>query len=155
MDTGKFQCFRREGAVRNHDSFRTVVDPLRRHDLLNRVVSDAHSAAILRLETASARTKAQGTSASSALSMSVRAISGLVAKLISSGPDVGQIELPVDQRLAKPARISQENANLRILDAPRCPRILPGYAHRRRSLFPQNAIGIAKCFDDIGEDGIA
>ena len=96
------------------------------------------------------------------LSMSVRAISGLVAKLISSGPDVGQIELPVDQRLAKPARISQENANLRILDAPRCPRILPGYAHRRRSLFhkagfihDQNAIGIAKCFGDIGADGIA
>jgi hypothetical protein len=28
---------------------------------------------------------------------------------------------PVDQRLAKLARISQENANLRILGAPRCP----------------------------------
>ena len=77
-------------------------------------------------------------------------------------PGVRQIEPPVDQRLPEPARISQENADLRVLDAPRRPRILPGYAHRRRAFFhkacfihDQNAIGIAKRFNDIGADGIA
>ncbi len=77
-------------------------------------------------------------------------------------PGFGQIKPPVDQRLAKPARISHENADLRIFDAPRCPRILPGYAHRRRAFFhkaglihDQNAIGVAKRFNDIGADGIA
>ena len=50
MHTGEFLSFRREGTVRNYDRTWTIVDCLRRYDLLHRVVADGHVAAKLRLD---------------------------------------------------------------------------------------------------------
>ena len=50
MDTGKFLRLRREGTVRDHDGARTIVDPLRRDDLLHRVIADSHVPAKLCLD---------------------------------------------------------------------------------------------------------
>jgi len=50
MDAREFLRLRREGAIRDHDGTRTVVDRLCRHDLLHRVVPNGHLAAKLCLD---------------------------------------------------------------------------------------------------------
>jgi len=50
MHAREFLRLRREGAVCDHDSGRTIVGALRCHDLLHRVVADSHIPAKLRLD---------------------------------------------------------------------------------------------------------
>src|SRR5215218_872561 len=85
---------------------------------------------------ASASTQAHGAPASSAAAIRSRAISGLVAKVISSGtpafplalvlgPGFRQVQLPVDQSLPEAAGIGQKHADLTVFDPPRRAGILP------------------------------
>src|SRR4029453_9800700 len=57
-----------------------------------------------------------------------------------AGPDLGEIKLPVNQRLAERARIGEEDANLTVLDPSGRARILPGDADRVRALFQETGL---------------
>ena len=71
-------------------------------------------------------------------------------------PAFRKIEASIDQRLSETARVRQKNADLRILDPARRPRILPSHPdrvlallHKTRLVDDQNTIRIAKRLNDI------
>jgi hypothetical protein len=79
-----------------------------------------------------------------------------------AGPALGQVERPIDQRVALRAGIGQEHPDLAVLDPARRARILPLHADRVRALLQkagliqhQHSIRIAKMLDDIGPQVVA
>src|SRR3954451_5301630 len=120
---------------------------------------------------ASASTQAQGAPASSAAAIRSRAISGLVMKVISSGtpafgplalvlgPDVRQVQTPVDQRLPVAAGIGQKHADLTVFDPPsragilaRDPDRVLAFLQKPGLVDHQHAIPIAKRLDHVSAD---
>ena len=77
-------------------------------------------------------------------------------------PVLGQIELPVDQGMAKAAGIAGEDADLAVLDPTSRPRILAAdtdgvatFLQKSRLIDHQDAVGAAKRLDHIVAHKIA